>query len=77
MTEQVSRKLQKHDNCNEKFIFNGLEQRLPANCVLYVRQVTFLVEGARTLITYNQLFATFTDAALVVVILIILTRQEL
>lgn len=56
---------------------HGLEQSLPTNCVLYVRQVTFLVEGARTLITYNQLFVPFTDAALVVVILIVLTRQGL
>lgn len=55
-----------------------LDQNLPTNCVLYMRQVTFLVEGARTVITLNQLFlCTFTDAALIIVSVILLTRQEL
>lgn len=42
-----------------------------------MRQVAFLMEGARTMITHHQMFLFApTDAALIIVFLILLTRTR-
>ncbi len=64
----------KNQQQNECFYVSFFDQSSLQNDVFYMRQVTCLVEGARTVITHHQLsfFFTFTDAALIIVFLILL-----